>query len=370
MSVLKVPFVDLAWQHRVIADDVSSGFARVLGATAFIDGPDVAAFERAFAAYSGTDVCLGVANGTDAIELALRGADIGLGDEVIVPANSFVATAEAVVRAGATPVLVDADDEYLLIDPAAVEAAIGPRCRAIAAVHLFGQIAPMGPLAEIASRHGLALIEDAAQAQGACQHGAGIGAVGMAAATSFYPGKNLGAYGDGGAVLTNDADLASRVRRIRNHGSEQKYVHAEFGFNSRLDTLQAVVLNAKLAHLEAWNELRRAAAQRYNELLADIEGVRLPATAPGNVAVWHLYVVRVAERDRVAKVMGDAGVGTGVHYPQPIHHQPAFADTARATDCPVAEEAAACMLSLPMFPGITGEQQSYVVEMLHKALVA
>jgi dTDP-4-amino-4,6-dideoxygalactose transaminase len=366
----KIPLVDLGWQHRQIAADVAEGFDRVLSATAFVEGPDVHAFEAEFAAYCGVTHCIGVANGTDAIELSLRAAGIGIGDEVILPTNSFVATAEAVARAGAVPVLVDADDEFLLIDPVAVEAAIGPRTRAIAAVHLFGQVAPMGPLAEIARRHDLMLFEDAAQSQGARQHGASMGSFGTAAATSFYPGKNLGAYGDGGGVLTNDDAVAARLRRIRNHGSDIKYIHTELGFNSRLDTLQAVVLRAKLARLEGWNDLRRAAADRYDEMLSGIDGVRLPQTAPGNTHVWHLYAVRLADRDRVGEAMGAAGVGTGVHYPYPIHRQPAFADFTGGRSFPVADAAADEMLTLPLFPGITASQQERVAEALHKAVVA
>ena len=235
MTTPKIPFVDLAWQHRQIEQEVTQGIARVLASTSFVDGPDVTAFEAEFAAYCAVEHCLGVANGTDAIELALRAAGIGAGDEVILPTNSFVATAEAVVRAGAVPVMVDADERYLLIDPAAAEAAVGPRTAAIIAVHLFGQMAPMAPLAEACQRHGLALFEDAAQSQGARQNDIPMGGFGLAAATSFYPGKNLGAYGDGGAVLTNDDALAAKVRCIRNHGSEQKYVHTMLGFNSRLD---------------------------------------------------------------------------------------------------------------------------------------
>jgi dTDP-4-amino-4,6-dideoxygalactose transaminase len=366
----KIPLVDLGWQHRQIAADVAEGFERVLSATAFVEGPDVGAFEAEFAAYCGVTHCIGVANGTDAIELALRAAGVGAGDEVILPTNSFVATAEAVARAGATPVLVDADEAFLLIDPAAVEAAIGPRTRAIAPVHLFGQIAPMGALADIARRHDLLLFEDAAQSQGARQDGVSMGGFGVAAATSFYPGKNLGAYGDGGGVLTDDDQVAARLRRIRNHGSDVKYLHTELGFNSRLDTLQAVVLRAKLARLEAWNDLRREAAARYDELLGGIDGVRLPATMPGNTHVWHLYAVRLADRDRVAEAMGAAGVGTGVHYPYPIHQQPAFAAYRGGRSFPVADAAAAEMLTLPLFPGITAAQQERVAEALHKAVMA
>ena len=370
MITPKIPFVDLAWQHRQIEQEVTQGIARVLASTAFVDGPDVTAFEAEFAAYCAVEHCLGVANGTDAIELALRAAGIGSGDEVILPTNSFVATAEAVVRAGAVPVMVDADERYLLIDPATTEAAVGPRTAAIIAVHLFGQMAPMAPLAEVCQRHGLALFEDAAQSQGARQNDIPMGGFGLAAATSFYPGKNLGAYGDGGAVLTNDDALAAKVRCIRNHGSEQKYVHTMLGFNSRLDTVQAVVLRAKLARLEHWNELRRQAAERYNHLLRDVESVRLPVVAPGNLAVWHLYAVRVPERDRLLQAMGAAGIGVGVHYPRPIHRQPAFASYVSGQAMTASEAAAADMLSLPLFPGITAEQQERVVETLHKAMVA
>ncbi|MFN0028449.1 MAG: DegT/DnrJ/EryC1/StrS family aminotransferase [Acidimicrobiales bacterium] len=369
-SPQKIPFVDLGWQHRQIEAEVAAGFADVLGRTAFIEGAEVAAFETAFADYCGTGHCLGVANGTDAIELALRAGGIGPGDEVILPTNSFVATAEAVVRAGAVAVMVDVDDRYLLLDPAAVTAAITPRTAAVIAVHLFGQLAPMTELMALCARHGLLLVEDAAQSQGARQGGVAMGNFGRVAATSFYPGKNLGAYGDGGAVLTNDAELAATVRCLRNHGSERKYVHSMIGMNSRLDTLQAVALNAKLARLESWNQLRRDAAARYEDLLGTVTGVRTPATAPGNVHVWHLYVTRVAERDRVLAAMEADGVGVGIHYPQPIHLQPAFAALGDHAPAPVAEAAAAELLSLPLFPGITAAQQERVVESLHKAVLA
>ncbi len=366
----KIPFVDLGWQHRQIEAEVTAGFADVLNRTAFIEGAEVAAFETAFAAYCATAHCLGVANGTDAIELALRAAGIGAGDEVILPTNSFVATAEAVVRAGAVAVMVDVDDEYLLLDPAAVAAAIGPRTAAVIAVHLFGQLALMGPLMELCQRHGLLLVEDAAQSQGARQGGLAMGNFGRVSATSFYPGKNLGAYGDGGAVLTNDTELAAAVRCLRNHGSQQKYVHSMIGMNSRLDTLQAVPLAAKLARLESWNQLRRDAADRYREMLGGLDPVRIPQTAPGNLHVWHLYVTRVADRDRVLAAMEVGGVGVGIHYPQPIHLQPAFAALGPHAPAPVAEMAATELLSLPLFPGITAAQQERVVEVLHKAVLA
>jgi dTDP-4-amino-4,6-dideoxygalactose transaminase len=364
-----IPLVDLRAQHRRVAAEVERGFARVLGEAAFVLGRDVAEFEQAYARFSGVAHCIGVANGTEALELALRGAGIGPGDEVILPANSFVATALAVVRAGAAPVLADVDPVHHLIDPASVARRLGPRTRAIVPVHLFGQVAPMEDLIRLAASAGALLVEDSAQAHGACRHGVGAGAFGVAAGTSFYPGKNLGAYGDAGAVLTGDAAVAARVRALRNYGSEVKYQHPEFGFNSRLDTLQAVVLNAKLPHLAGWNAARRAAAGRYDRLLADLPDVGRPATRPGNEHVWHLYVVRVPRRDAVLGALHAAGIGAGVHYPVPIHLQGAFRHLGhRPGDFPVAEAAAAEVLSLPIFPEITAEQQERVVAALRAAL--
>ena len=357
-----VPLMDLLLMHREIAAEVERGFAEVLSTGAFVGGHQIARFEAGFAAYSGRQHCIGMANGTDAVELAVRAAELGPGDEVIIPVNTFVATAEAICRAGAVPVSVDITDATLLIDPGAVEAAITPRTRAVVPVHLFGQLAPMAPIRELAERHGLAVIEDAAQAQGATQDGAGIGTGSLAAATSFYPGKNLGAYGDAGAVLCDDPRIADRLRLLGNHGSERRYLHEELGFNSRLDTLQAVVLNAKLARLDVWNTQRRQAAGRYTELLAGT-GVVTPVVAAGNVHVWHLYVVRVPHRDAVLTALHQARIGAAIHYPIPVHRQPAFAGTARQP-VPVAERAADEILSLPMFPGITAEQQRRVVTTL------
>ncbi len=353
----------------MIADEVARGFARVIERTAFVLGAEVAEFEAAFARFSGVAHCVGVANGTDALELALRAGGVGPGDEVILPANTFVATALAVTRAGATPALVDCDPVHLLIDPAAVGARLGPRTRALLPVHLYGQMAPLEQLQAIARRAGLVLVEDAAQAQGATRHGIGAGALGLAAGTSFYPGKNLGAYGDAGAVLTASAEVAGSVRALRNYGSEIKYSHAERGFNSRLDTLQAVVLLAKLPHLAAWNGARREGAQRYDELLAELPRVTRPATLPGNEHVWHLYVVRVPGRDRVLERFAVAGISAGIHYPTPIHLLGAFAHLGhRRGDFPVAERAADEVLSLPLFPGITAAQQERVVDELRRAL--
>lgn len=364
-----VAFVDLQAQHLEVAEEVERGFASVMARTAYIGGPEVAQFESAWAAYCEVARAVGVASGTDALELALRALGVGPGDEVIVPANSFIASAGAVARTGATPVFVDCDDRYLLIDPDAAEAAVTPRTRAIMPVHLYGQLAPMAAVEAVARRHDLAIVEDAAQAHGARQDGRAAGAWGEAAASSFYPGKNLGAYGDAGAVMTRSEELANRVVALRNHGSPRKYEHPDVGFNSRLDTLQAVVLQAKLGRLEVWNAARRAAADRYAGLLGAIPGVRLPEVAPGNLPAWHLYTVRVAERDRVLAALADAGIGVGIHYPQALHLTGAFAGLGQvAGSMPVAEAAVEGLLSLPMHPHLTEAQQARVATVLSAAV--
>lgn len=366
---MPIPLVDLKAQHEQVADEVRDGWERVLARTAFILGDEVTKFEDEFAAFSEVHACVGVANGTDALELALRAVGVGPGDEVIVPANSFIASALAVARMGATPALVDVDNATQLIDPAGVEARVTDRTKAIMPVHLFGQLAPMAPLLALSERTGIPIVEDAAQAQGARQDGVAAGGFGLAAGTSFYPGKNLGAYGDAGAVLTTSADVARTLRALRNYGSEVKYHHPETGFNSRLDTLQAVVLRAKLKRLAAWNAQRRAAAARYDELLADLEEVVPPRCLDGNEHIWHLYVIRVADRDRVLGALNEAGIGAGIHYPVPIHLQGAFAHLGHAAgEFPVTESAAAEILSLPLYAEITADQQEQVVSALQKAL--
>ena len=360
-----IPLVDLSIQHAQIADEVMQGFAEVLSVGDFIGGKAVGAFEREYAEFVGSDHCVGVANGTDAIEMALRAIGIEPGDEVILPANTFIATAEAALRAGASVVLVDVDDEHLLIDPAAVEAAVTDRTRAVIGVDLYGQVAPFDQLGRGLSERGISLVEDGAQSQGATRHGRSAGRFGAIAATSFYPGKNLGAYGDAGAVTTDDPELAEQVRLMGAHGSPAKYQHTRFGFNSRLDTLQAVVLSAKLRRLADWNAQRRAAAARYDELLRGAPGLRLPSTMPGNEHVWHLYVVRTADRDDVLQRIQAEGVGAGIHYPVPVHLTPAMAGLGRGPgDFPVTEQAAGVILSLPLFPGITERQQERVAEVL------
>jgi dTDP-4-amino-4,6-dideoxygalactose transaminase len=369
--VSTIPLVDLSLQHAHVADEVEEGFAQVLSAGDFIGGKAVSAFEQEYADFVGARSCIGVGNGTDAIEMALRAAGVGHGDEVVVPANTFIATAEAVVRTGARPVFVDVDDDALLIDPTSVEGAVTERTRAIVPVDLYGQVAPFELLPAVVADRGITVIEDGAQSQGATRHGRSAGTFGDIAATSFYPGKNLGAYGDAGAVVTDEDDLAERVRLLGAHGSPAKYQHTQFGFNSRLDTLQAVVLRAKLRRLREWNEQRRRAAAAYDEMLADVLGVRTPATLPGNEHVWHLYVVRVACRDDVLAHLQAEGIGAGVHYPVPVHLTPAMAELGYTQGTfPVAERAAREILSLPMFPGITRAQQERVVDVLLSAVRA
>jgi dTDP-4-amino-4,6-dideoxygalactose transaminase len=368
--MITIPLVDLAAQHAAVAEEVTAGWQEVFARTAFIGGPQVAAFESEYAAFTGSRHCIGVANGTDGIEIALRALGVGPGDECILPTNTFIATAEAVCRTGATPVLVDcADDETYLIDTHAVEAAITARTRAIIPVHLYGQAAPVERLLPLADRIGAWVVEDAAQAQGARRNGVNVGTLGHTASTSFYPGKNLGAYGDAGAVLTGSDDLARRARMIRDHGSLEKYEHDVLGFNSRMDTLQAVVLSAKLRRLAAWNVSRRDAAARYDVLLSGLEGVIRPRTLDGNEHVWHLYVVRVPDRDRVLKELHASGIGAGVHYPVPIHLTSAFACLGSVDGAfPVAERTASELLTLPLFAEITAAQQERVTCALVAAL--
>ena len=357
-----VPLVDLAAAHAEVAEEVEIGFKRVVAATAFVGGPEVAAFEREYAAFTGVPHCVGVANGTDALELALRAVGVGPGSEVILPANTFIATAEAVARCGATVVLVDCDPRTYLMDTGAALAAVTPATRAIVPVHLYGQMAQVERLAPA----GVAVVEDAAQSQGATRHGRAPGADGIAA-TSFYPGKNLGAYGDAGAVVTSSEELATTVRTLGSHGGLKKYQHDLIGVNSRLDALQAVVLRAKLARLADGNERRRAAAARYDELLAGLE-VILPETLEGNEHVWHIYCVRVPgdRRDAVLARLHRAGVGAGVHYPVPVHRTGAFA--ALGGSFPNTEAVAPEILSLPIYPQITPDQQARVAQALTDAL--
>jgi len=368
---MTVPFVDLQAQYRSIKREVDEAIARVVESAAFILGREVEAFEAAFAEYLGAGFCVGVSSGTAAIQLAVTACGIGAGDEVIVPANTFFATAEAVSTAGATPVFVDADPISYTIDVNKIEAAITPRTRAIIPVHLYGQPADLDPIFEIAARHtNLSVIEDAAQAHGTLYKGRRVGALGRANCFSFYPGKNLGAYGEGGAVVTNDAEVARRVRLLREHGSEQKYRHEIIGYNFRLEGIQGAVLNVKLKYLDGWNDLRRAHAARYHELLADANNggnsLRLPQELPYARHIYHLYVVQTEARDALQKHLNAADIQTGIHYPVPVHLQPAYSSLGhRQGDFPEAERQAARVLSLPMFPELTDEQIARVAEAIH-----
>ncbi|MHC3000579.1 erythromycin biosynthesis sensory transduction protein eryC1 [Microbacterium sp. HJ5] len=368
---MPVPFLDLAAQQAEVADEVIAVWRDQLTAASFIGGPEVEAFEHEYAEYIGVEHVVGVSNGTDALELAYRSIGVGPGDEIIMPANTFIATAEAASRIGAVPVFVDVDDDHLLIDPEAVEAAITSRTKVITPVHLFGQTAPMERITPIADKYGLDVVEDAAQSQGASGSAGRAGALGRVAATSFYPGKNLGAAGDAGAVMTDDPDVAAQVRKLACHGSSTKYVHASIGMNARLDAVQAAVLRAKLRRLDTWNAARCEAARRYGELLEGIDGVRLPAVRPGNEDVWHLYVIRVDGRDRVVTQLGAADIGVGIHYPTPVHLTAAYSRLGHSRgEFPVAEKAAGEILSLPMFPHLTRDHLQAVANALQNAVLA
>ncbi len=369
MTTHRVPLVDLAQQQRQINDTIREGFNRVIAESSFVLGPQVGEFEEAWARYCGAQFAVGVGNGTDAIELALRATGVKPGDEVIVPANTFVATAGAVMRAGAKLVLADCGADFLL-SPGSVAEKLTPRTKAVIGVHLFGQAAPM-ELLRLATNADVALVEDMAQAQGAQRFGARAGSLGDVAATSFYPGKNLGAYGDAGAVMTSSAAIADQLRKLRNHGGTTRYEHGDIGFNSRMDSLQAVVLSAKLALLDQWNQQRAEAAELYATLLEGLDDVVLPATAPGNEHVFHLYVVRVPgrDRDRIVAWLNASGVGAGVHYPLPIHLLPAYEFLGhRRGSFPEAEKHSQQILSLPLYPGITASQQEFVAEQLRTSL--
>jgi len=356
-----VPFLDLPAAYDELRDELDAAWQSVASTGRAILGPEVEAFESEFAALCGAGHAIGVASGMDALHLLLRGHGIGPGDEVIVPGHTFIATWLAVTHAGATPVAVDVDAATANIDPSLVEAAIGPRTRAIVAVHLYGRPADMNALREIAARHDLRLLEDAAQAHGATLGERTTGALGDGAAFSFYPGKNLGALGDGGIVVTDDEQLAGRVRLLRNIGSRVKYEHEVQGFNSRLDALQAAVLRVKLRRLPAWNARRAAAAARYLEGLDGIDGLTLPEPADGPEHAWHLFVVRHAERDRLHADLAELGVQTISHYPIAIHHTEAYASSHGDAVLPVTEQLAAEVLSLPIGPHLTEAQQDDVI---------
>ncbi len=363
---MTVPMVDLQAEYAILREELDAAMQRVVVHSDFILGAEVEAFERAFASYCGAAHAVGVASGTAALLLALAALDIGPGDEVITSPFTFFATASTIAHRGARPVFVDIDPHTFNLDPDRVEEAVSTRTRAIIAVHLFGHPANMDPLREIARRYGLWLIEDAAQAHGAIYKGARTGALGDLACFSFYPAKNLGAYGDAGAVVTNDDELAHRLRRLRNHGQEGRYHHVELGYAERMDGLQGAILAAKLPHLDTWNAARRERAYRYNVLLQGV-GIRLPYESPDVEHVYHCYTVRTPRRDGLAAALKARGVASAVHYPVPLHLQPAFSYLGLGSGAfPQAERAAREVLSLPIYPAMTTEQQDQVVDAIRE----
>jgi dTDP-4-amino-4,6-dideoxygalactose transaminase len=359
-----VPFMDLKAQFQSVREEVLPAMEEVATDAAFILGPRVAEFEDAFAAYVGAGHCVAVNSGTSALHLALLAAGVGPGDEVITVPMTFVATSWAISYCGARPVFVDVDRVTYTMDPEHVEAKITPRTKAILPVHLYGQPADLGSLLEIGLRYGIPVIEDAAQAHGATYRGRPVGSIGQSGCFSFYPGKNLGAFGEGGAVVTNDPALATRMRTLRDHAQPTRYVHTELGFNYRMDGLQGAVLRIKLNYLPEWTATRADLAVRYRDRLAD-SPLGLPAVGPNRTHVWHLFVVRHPDRDRLRAALADRSVQTGLHYPTPVHLQPAYAHLGhKPGDFPVTERVARECLSLPLFPEMTDEQHDAVVAAL------
>lgn len=362
---MSVPFLDLRRRHAPLRHELDEAMSAVVGDGRYVGGPRVEAFERDFAAFCGAEEAVGVASGTDAIELALRALGIGPGDEVITAANTCVPTVAGIEAAGATPVLVDVDERTFTLDPGELDDATTARTRAVMPVHLYGRCADMGAIADHARRHGLHVVEDAAQAHGAALGGRRAGTLGSAAAFSFYPTKNLGALGDGGAVVTNDAEAAAAVRELRSFGERRDGAAVRRGSNSRLDPLQAAVLSVELPLLEGWNERRRTLAERYRDELADL--VTVPAEAPGEHAVHHLFVIRSPRRDELARELERRGVGTLVHYPRAVHEHPAYRELARPGRLERSERLAREVLSLPLYPELSDEEATAVVAAVRDA---
>ncbi|MBV9323353.1 MAG: DegT/DnrJ/EryC1/StrS family aminotransferase [Chloroflexi bacterium] len=364
---MRVPLVDLTAQFAPLKDEVMAAIEGVLDSMHLFLGPNTAAFEDEWAAYCGTRACVAVGNGTDALHLALRAADVGPGDEVITVAHTFFATTEAIVLAGATPVYVDIEPDTYLINGEQIASRVTPRTKAIVPVHLYGQMADMDPIMDIAARHNLVVIEDAAQAHGAEYRGRRAGSIGHLGCFSFYYSKNLGAYGEAGAVVGSDPELMRRVRLLRDHGSEQRYYHQSIGFNSRMDEMQAAVLRIKLRHLAAWNAQRRGHAETYARLLAG-SSLGLPRIGEDRTHVWYVYVVRSEDRDQLQRRLGEREIGTGIHFPVPVHLQPATRGLGyRAGDLPHTEKAAAEVLSIPMYAELTRAQLDWVASSIEQA---
>lgn len=365
--MMQVPLVDLAAQYRSIKADVLKSVEEVLQACGFVLGKPVEEFEEAFARYCGAKYCIGVGSGTDALHLAVRAAGIREDDEVIVPAHTFVATALGVSHAGARPVFVDVDYSTCLIDCAEIERAITEKTRAITVAHLYGRMADMDSILEIARHYKLVVIEDAAQAHGAWKKQHRVGSAGLLGCFSFYPGKNLGAPGDAGAVTTNDPELRANLEALRNYGSSRKYHHPVLGFNSRLDSLHAAVLRVKLAHLDAWNEARYSVAEKYSAALAGVGDLELPAIPERGAHVFHLYVVRTRQRDSLLRHLNSNGIGAAIHYPVPVHRQGVYESLGYGPGSfPVAERLSQEVISLPMCPELKDAQIEYVVDQIKR----
>jgi dTDP-4-amino-4,6-dideoxygalactose transaminase len=362
-----VPFLDLPAQYRQIKPQIDAAVAHVIDCAQFVLGPEVAAFEERFAAYCDSKYCIALNSGTSALHLALLAAGIGPGDEVITVSMTFVATTAAILYCGARPVFVDIDSDTWTIDPNLVEAAVTPRTRAILPVHLHGLVADMDPIIEVARRHGLVVIEDAAQSHGAEYKGRSAGSIGHVGCFSFYPGKNLGAYGEGGAAVTDDPELARKMTLLRDWGQESKYRHVLPGYNYRMDAIQGAVLKVKMDHIENWTEGRRSVAAHYDRLLADSR-CQSPAPPPHSRHVYHVYAVRVADRDQAQEALHSAGIGTSIHYPVPVHLQKAYADLGYGLgDLPVSEAAADQFLSLPIYAELQPDRVAEVVMELKRA---
>jgi len=360
---MKVPFLDLKIQYKEIEQEILPMVTDAMENAAFIGGPQVSGFEEEFANLCDSKFCVGVGSGTDALRFALMAVGVGAGDEVITVPNTFIATTEAISQVGATPVSVDIHSDTGNIDVSQIEGKITKKTKAIIPVHLYGQPADMDPILEVAKRHNLPVIEDACQAHGALYKNKKAGSLGVAGCFSFYPGKNLGAFGEAGAVVTQDDEIVDKISMIRDHGQEKKYFHQIEGYNGRLDAIQAGVLRIKLKRLEDWNRSRRENAAYYNELLFEIPGVTIPVEADFAVSVYHLYVIFIDDRDRLQQFLGDKGIATGLHYPMPLHLQKAYEHLGfKEGAFPVTENVAGRLLSLPMYPQLSKEQIKYVAE--------
>ena len=362
---MKVPLLDLQAQYKPIKKEVTIALQEVLDTNAFAGGPMVDRFEHLFAPFCNTKHAIGVDSGTGALWMALLGLGIKPGDEVITTPNTFIATAETISFCGAIPVFVDTNSETFNINPALIEKAITPKTKAIIPVHLYGQMADMDPIMNIARAHGLAVVEDACQAHGAEYKGKRAGSIGDAGCFSFYPGKNLGAYGEAGAVTTNNGELTARIKMFRDHGQERKYYHSMVGWNGRMDGFQGAVLSVKMKYIESWTEARIRNTSLYDSLLADIGGLTIPHKFGSSRHVYHIYAVQVADRERILKALAEEDIFCGIHYPVPVHLQEAYGNLGyKSGDFPVAEAAAASTLSLPMFPELTEEQIVFVADKL------